>query len=416
MIAKIKIYFKMENNRKLKYLASAAMACFMLFTSSKAISQETAPKDIVISKNAKWSDKMALTLMKRHPEAYMIDDSKGPKWDYVHGLVLHGFEELYKKNPDPRYPIYVKGYVDALVQNDGTIKSYELDKYNIDMVVSGRLLFNIYETTKEEKYLKAMQLLRKQLSEQPRTPEGGFWHKNIYPNQMWLDGLYMGEPFYAQYTVTFENGKYLDDVAKQFEEIQLHATDSKTGLLYHGWDSSKKMPWANKETGNSPNFWSRALGWYVMALVDVLDYFPKEHPKHKELVGYLNNASASIAKFQDKSGLWYQVTDKGNKEGNYLEASGSSMFAYAFAKGANKGYLPAKFKKIANKAFDGLTTKLIKVDADGGITLTQACQVAGLGGTPYRDGSYEYYVKEKKKDNDPKATGPFILAALELNR
>ncbi len=416
MIAKIKIYFKMENNRKLKYLASTAMACFMLFTSSKAISQETIAKDIVISKNAKWSDKMALTLMKRHPEAYMIDDSKAPKWDYVHGLVLHGFEELYKKNPDPRYPIYVKGYVDALVQNDGTIKSYELDKYNIDMVVSGRLLFNIYETTKEEKYLKAMQLLRKQLSEQPRTPEGGFWHKNIYPNQMWLDGLYMGEPFYAQYTVTFENGKYLDDVAKQFEEIQLHATDLKTGLLYHGWDSSKKMPWANKDTGNSPNFWSRALGWYVMALVDVLDYFPKEHPKHKELVGYLNNASASIAKFQDKSGLWYQVTDKGNKEGNYLEASGSSMFAYAFAKGANKGYLPAKFKKIANKAFDGLTTKLIKVDADGGITLTQACQVAGLGGTPYRDGSYEYYVKEKKKENDPKATGPFILAALELNR
>ncbi|MHC0443459.1 glycoside hydrolase family 88/105 protein [Flavobacterium sp. 3-210] len=406
----------MENTRKLKYFTTALVTCFIFFTSSKAISQETKANNIVISKKAKWSDKMALTLMKRHPEAYMIDDSKAPKWDYVHGLVLHGFEELYKKNPDPRYPVYVKGYVDALVQNDGTIKSYELDKYNIDMVVSGRLLFNIYETTKEEKYLKAIQLLRKQLSEQPRTPEGGFWHKNIYPNQMWLDGLYMGEPFYAQYTVTFENGKYLDDVAKQFEEIQLHATDPNTGLLYHGWDSSKKMPWANKETGNSPNFWSRALGWYVMALVDALDYFPKDHPKQKELVSYLNNAASSIAKFQDKSGLWYQVTDKMGKEGNYLEASGSSMFAYAFAKGANKGYLPAKYKKIANKAFDGLTTKLIKVDADGGITLTQACQVAGLGGTPYRDGSYEYYVKEKKKDNDPKATGPFILAALELNR
>ncbi|WP_425337379.1 glycoside hydrolase family 88/105 protein [Flavobacterium denitrificans] len=385
----------------------------MVFTSAGA--QETA-KDIVIAKNSKWSDKMALTLMKRHPEAYMIDDSKAPKWDYVHGLVLHGFEELYKKNPDPRYPVYVKGYVDALVQNDGTIKTYELEKYNIDMIVAGRLLFDIYAKTKEEKYLKAMQLLRKQLSEQPRTPEGGFWHKKIYPNQMWLDGLYMGEPFYAEYTVKFENGKSLDDVAKQFEEIQLHATDPKTGLLYHGWDSSKQMPWANKETGNSPNFWSRALGWYVMALVDALDYFPKDHPKQKELVKYLNNASESISKFQDKSGLWYQVTDKMGKEGNYLEASGSSMFAYAFAKGANKGYLPAKYKKIANKAFDGLTTKLMKVDADGTITLTQACQVAGLGGTPYRDGSYEYYVNEKKKDNDPKATGPFILAALELNR
>ncbi|MBZ4043973.1 glycoside hydrolase family 88/105 protein [Flavobacterium hibisci] len=370
----------------------------------------------VVSKDLKWSDKMALTLMKRHPESWQIDDSKAPKWDYVHGLVLYSFQELYKKNPNPAYASYVQGYLDALIENDGTIKTYEIEKYNIDMIVAGRLLFNAYDKTKEEKYLKAMQLLRQQLTVHPRTQSGGFWHKKIYPNQMWLDGLYMGEPFYAEYTATFEGGKNLDDVAHQFEQIQLHATDPATGLLYHGWDESKQMPWANKETGNSPNFWSRALGWYVMALVDALDYFPKEHPKQKELVGYLNKVSESLAKYQDKSGLWYQVTDKMDKEGNYLEASGSSMFAYAFAKGVNKGYLPAKFKKLANKAFDGLTTQLIKVDADGTITLTQACQVAGLGGTPYRDGSYEYYVNEKKKDNDPKATGPFILAALELNR
>lgn len=407
----------MKNNSKQGYFTSLVLVCLMLFGSSKVVSQENTNKEIVISKDMKWSDKMTLTLMKRHPESYMIDDSKKPKWDYVHALVLHSIEELYKKNPDPRYKAYIRGYVDELVQNDGTIKTYDLDKYNIDLVVPGRLLFSIYDETKEDKYLKAMQLVRKQLTEQPRTQSGGFWHKQIYPNQMWLDGLYMGEPFYAQYTVTFENGKNLDDIAHQFEVIQRQATDPKTGLLYHGWDESKKMPWANPQTGNSPNFWSRALGWYVMALVDVLDYFPKEHPKQKELVKYLNNACTVLAKYQDKTGLWYQVTDKGGKEGNYLEASGSSMFAYAFAKGANKGYLPAKYKKLANKAFDGLTTVLItKTDADGGITLTQACQVAGLGGTPYRDGSYEYYVNEKKKDNDPKATGPFILAALELNR
>lgn len=407
----------MKNNKRQGYFTSVALVCLMAFTSCKVTSQEPAKKEIVISKDLKWSDKMALTLMKRHPEAYMIDDSKVAKWDYVHALVLHSIEELYKKNPDPRYKAYIRGYVDALVQEDGTIKNYEFDKYNIDLVVPGRLLFDIYAETKQDKYLKALQLVRKQLTEQPRTASGGFWHKQIYPNQMWLDGLYMGEPFYAQYTATFENGKSFDDIAKQFELIQLHATDPKTGLLYHGWDESKQMAWANKETGNSPNFWSRALGWYVMALVDVLDYMPKEHPKQKELIKYLNNACAALAKYQDKSGLWYQVTDKGGKEGNYLEASGSSMFAYAFAKGANKGYLPAKYKKLANKAFDGLTTKLItKVDADGGITLTHACQVAGLGGTPYRDGSYEYYVKERKKDNDPKATGPFILAAIELNR
>jgi len=407
----------MKNKRKQGYFVSALLVCVMAFTSCKVISQEPASKDIVISKNAKWSDKMALTLMKRHPESYMIDDSKKPKWDYVHALVLHSFEELYKKNPDPRYNAYVRSYVDQFVEPDGSIKTYEFDKYNIDLVVPGRLLFDVYQTSKEEKYLKAMQLVRKQLAEQPRTASGGFWHKQIYPNQMWLDGLYMGEPYYAQYTATFEGGKSFDDIAKQFELIQLHATDPKTGLLYHGWDESKAMPWANKQTGNSPNFWSRALGWYVMALVDVLDYMPKEHPKQKELVKYLNNACAALAKYQDKSGLWYQVTDKGGEKGNYLEASGSSMFAYAFAKGANKGYLPAKYKKLANKAFDGLTTVLIKkVDEDGGITLTNCCQVAGLGGTPYRDGSYEYYVNERKKDNDPKATGPFILAALELNR
>jgi len=406
----------MKNNKRQNYFNAVALICLAVFTSCKVTSQEPQNKDIVIAKNLKWSEKMALTVMKRHPEAYMIDDSKTQKWDYVHGLVLYSIEELNKKNPDPRYPAYIKGYVDALVQEDGTIKSYEIEKYNIDMVVAGRLLFTIYNNTKEEKYLKALQLLRKQLTEQPRTASGGFWHKKIYPNQMWLDGLYMGEPFYAEYTTVFENGKELDDIAKQFELIQKHATDPKTGLLYHGWDESKAMPWANKETGTSPNFWSRALGWYVMALVDVLDYFPKDHPKQKELVGYLNNAAASLAKYQDKSGLWYQVTDKGGKEGNYLEASGSAMFAYAYAKGANKGYLPAKYKKLANKAFDGLTTKLIKVEADGGITLIQACAVAGLGGNPYRDGSYEYYVNERKKDNDPKATGPFILAALELNR
>jgi unsaturated rhamnogalacturonyl hydrolase len=233
---------------------------------------------------------------------------------------------------------------------------------------------------------------------------------------MWLDGLYMGAPFYVRYTVEFENSKNLDDVAKQFELIQKHSLDEKTGLLYHGWDESKQMDWANKETGTSLNFWSRSLGWYAMALVDVLDYFPKDHPKQPELVSYLNQLAEALTKFQDTSGLWYQVTDMGGKEGNYLESTGTSMFAYALAKGVNKGYLPPEFKEVANKAFDGLTRDLIVVADDGEITITQACAVAGLGGNPYRDGSYEYYVNERKKDNDPKATGPFILAALELDK
>ncbi|WP_281227860.1 glycoside hydrolase family 88/105 protein [Flavobacterium aquiphilum] len=369
-----------------------------------------------ISAKLKWSERMALTLMQRHPQSYMIDDAKVAHWSYVHGLVMYAFQELDKQKKNGKYEAYVKQYADELIDADGNIKTFKVESFNIDNIPGGRILFDLYAKTKDKRYLTAMQTLRKQLEEQPRTPSGGFWHKKIYPNQMWLDGLYMGEPFYAQYTTTFEKGAKLNDIAKQFELIQLHATDKKTGLLYHAWDESKQMPWANKETGNSPNFWSRSIGWYVMALVDALDYFPKNHPKRKELIGYLNNISNALIKFQDKSGMWYQVTDMGGREGNYLESSGTSMFAYAFAKGVNKGYLPKEFKNAANKAFDGLTTQSMKIDANGEIELTNACAVAGLGGTPYRDGSYEYYINEKKKNNDPKATGPFILAALELGR
>lgn len=391
------------------------LIAMFLFMGCKSIAQDQKAA-VNIPANLKWSERMALSVMKRHPQAYQIDGQTEPKWDYVHGLVLTSFEKLYKKTNDKKYYDYIKQYADTTIDSVGTVKSYKFENYNIDMIAAGRILFNLYDTTKDKRYLTVMQLLRKQIEEQPRTQSGGFWHKKVYPDQMWLDGLYMGEPFYAQYTVQYEDGKYLDDIAKQFELIQAHATDKKTGLLYHGWDESKEMPWADKVTGCSPNFWSRSIGWYMMALVDVLDYYPENHPKRKELIGYLNDIAKSLEKFQDKSGLWYQVTDKGGSEGNYLESSGSSMFAYAMAKGANRGYLPKKFKKIADKAFDGLTTQLMRVDADGEITITQACAVAGLGGKPYRDGSYSYYVNERKKDNDPKATGPFILAALELNR
>lgn len=412
----------MKNNG-LKSLQQASMIFLIVLVTltsckleKKEIKDSESSKVMLISDTLKWSERMALSIMKRHPEAYQIDDKTEPKWDYVHGLVLSAFQDLYSKTQNQKYYNYVKGYADGLIDSTGIIASYKFSNLNIDMIEAGNILFELYNTTKDQKYLIAMQTLRKQLAEQPRTSEGGFWHKKIYPNQMWLDGLYMGEPFYTKYTVKFEDGKSLDDVAKQFELIQKHALDKKTGLLYHGWDESKAMDWANKETGTSPNFWSRSLGWYAMALVDVLDNFPKDHPKHEELVGYLNQLATALVKYQDKSGLWYQVTNMGGKEGNYLESTGSSMFAYALAKGVNKGYLPFEFKDAANKAFDGLTRDLIIVDEDGEVTITQACAVAGLGGNPYRDGSYEYYVNERKKDNDPKATGPFILAALELNK
>jgi len=387
----------------------------LLFVSCKSVQTNTSDK-LEVSDKLKWSDRMAQTLMIKHPNAYEIDDKTAPKWDYVHGLVMSSFEQLYKKTNNQKYYQYLKGYADATISEDGSIPSYKMENYNIDMIVSGNIMFFLYDKTEEDKYLKAMQTMREQIKNQPRTSEGGFWHKKIYPNQMWLDGLYMGSPFYAQYTTKYEGGKQLDDVAKQFDLIQKNLLDSKTGLLYHGWDETKEMNWANKETGTSPNFWSRSLGWYAMALVDALDYFPENHPKRQQLISYLNSLSDTLLKYQHTSGLWYQVTDQGDREGNYLEASGSAMFAYAFAKGANNGYLPKKYKQHAEKAFNGLTRDLVKVTPEGYTILTQVCAVAGLGGKENRDGSFDYYINEKKKDNDPKATGPFILAALELDK
>ena len=371
---------------------------------------------IVISDSLKWFDRMALSVIKRNPEAWDIDHIPEPKWEYKVGLVLKAYERLYKATKNETYYNYIKNFVDTMIDSTGTIKGYELKSYNIDLINSGKLLFNLYNKTKDEKYIIALKTLKKQLENHPRTKSGGFWHKKIYPNQMWLDGLYMGEPFYAQYTVEFENGKNLDDVAHQFELLHNHAFDKNTGLYFHAWDESKQMPWANIETGTAPNIWLRALGWYAMALVDVLDYIPKNHPKHQDLVAYLNELAEAASHFQDESGLWYQVPNMQNREGNYLEASGSAMFIYAFAKGTHKGYLPTKFETIANKGFDGLINKLVTVDENGEVHLNQICKSAGLGGDPYRDGSYEYYLSEPILTDNSHGLGPFIMAALELNR
>lgn len=398
------------------YSGSVILVCVMAFSVGKMTAQQISKNEIVISKDLKWSERMALSIMKRDPKLWQIDNNEKPKWDYKLGLVAMSFEELYKKTKNPLYTNYVKEYAETVINSSGEIMNYKLEDYNIDYINAGKILFDLYKTTKDDRYLIAMQTLRKQLATHPRTNSGGFWHKKIYPYQMWLDGLYMGTPFYARYTVEFDKGKDLDDVAKQFEQIHLHTIDKKTGLLFHAWDESKQMPWANKETGTSPNFWSRSIGWYMMALVDVLDYMPKEHPKRKELIAYLNETSKAVAKYQDASGLWYQVTDSGTKEGNYLEASGSEMFVYAFAKGVKKGYLPLSYKKLAEKGFDAIIHKLVTVDPDGEIHITQVCASAGLGGNPYRDGSYEYYIKEKIKVDNFHGLGPFILAALELEK
>lgn len=395
-------------------LITLLLVCFGSCTSIPK--QHIASSSSSISDTLKWSERMALSIMKRHPKAWQIDNNEKPKWEYKPSFMLFSIQNLYKQTKKSKYNDYVNEYADTFIDSSGFLSHYEIKDYNLDFINPGKLLFELNSTSKDSRYLKVMQLLKKQIEGQPRTESGGFWHKKIYPNQMWLDGLYMESPFYTHYTVAFEDGKGLNDIANQFQLIHAHSFDKKTGLPYHAWDESKLIGWANKETGTSPTIWSRAVGWYAMALVDVLDYYPKEHPKYKELVSYLNEVAAAIVKQQDKSGLWFQVTDAGNKEGNFLETSSTSMFAYAFAKGVNKGYLPKKYKKMANKAFTGVVKDFVKVDQNGEIHLEKISFSAGLGGTPFRDGSYKQYTEGKKLVDNSVGVGAFILAAIELNK
>src|SRR5690606_10119778 len=261
----------------------------------------------------------------------------------------------------------------------------------------------------------AAHLLRKQLREHPRTSEGGFWHKKIYPYQMWLDGLYMGQPFYAEYVALMGEDTAFNDITRQFVLMEKHARDTQTGLLYHGWDESRQQQWADKQTGLSPHFWSRALGWFGMAMVDVLDHFPKEHQGRDSIIQILNRFAKAVINVQDAStGLWYDVPDKKNEPKNYFEASGSAMLVYTLAKGIRKGYLPQDFITAADKGYNGIVKKFIKKDDKGNVNLHGTVSVSGLGGKPYRDGSFEYYMSEPVIVNDPKGMGAFILASFEM--
>jgi unsaturated rhamnogalacturonyl hydrolase len=365
-----------------------------------------------------WAKRIAESFVVRHPGSVTYDSgSPNRRWNYEQGLMLEALHQMWLLTNDRRYFDFIKGNIDHYVEDSGSIKTYNYEDFNLDNVAVGRALLTLYEATGVKKYKYAADTLRLQLKNQPRTHEGGFWHKQIYPYQMWLDGLFMTEPFYAWYAVMFKEPADFDDIVNQFVFIYDHTRDPKTGLLYHGWDESKQQRWANRQTGCSPNFWGRAMGWYAMALVDVLDFLPENHPRRHELVSILRSLSAALLKFQDKkTHLWYQVLDQGGREGNYLEASASCMLAYVSAKGANKGYLGRKYFQIAKETFRGIVQNLVTVDANGFVDLHHTCQGAGLGGQPYRDGSYEYYVSEPQRTNDMKGYGSFLLAAIELQK
>jgi len=364
----------------------------------------------IASAQAPWSQRMAATAMKLWP------DTSG-RWTYEQGVVLKGIEGVWMQTGDKKYFKYIQNYMDGLIADDGTIKGYKKDDFTLDNIMCGRLAMLLYNVTEKPKYYKAAVLLRDQLKDQPRTADGGFWHKKKYTNQMWLDGLYMAEPFYAEYAYAFHEDTDYNDIAKQFILIEQHARDPKTGLLYHAWDQSRAEKWADPKTGLSQNVWGRADGWYAMALVDVLDKFPASNPNRAKLLAILNRLAIAIQKYQDpKTGLWYEVMDKANETGNYPEASASCMFVYALAKGAREGYLPSSYLAIAKKGYQGILDKFITTDASGQVNLNGTVSVGGLGGKPYRDGSYKYYLSEKVMQNDPKGIGAFIQASVEIER
>lgn len=362
----------------------------------------------------KMSQQLALTAMSLWKDSFSLEGDKVAKWRYDQGVILKGIEGVWNATGEKKWFGYIQKSMDFYVQEDGTIKGYKKNEFNLDNLNNGKLVLLLYRVTGKEKYRKAAEHLRSQLKEHPRTSEGGFWHKKVYTNQMWLDGLYMGQPFYAEYAMLFHEDTAFNDIARQFILMERHSRDPKTGLLYHGWDESRQQQWADKTTGRSPNVWGRALGWYGMAMVDALDYFPANHPGRDSLIQILNRFAMAVTKVQDAaSGLWYDVPNKPTEPKNYLETSASSMLVYTLAKGVRNGYLPSTYLQNARKGYAGLLKRFIKKE-NGRVNLYGTVAVSGLGGNPYRDGSIAYYMSEPVVVNDPKGIGAFINAAVEM--
>ena len=361
------------------------------------------------------SAKMAESVMHQWPNGVVSTQNHPASWGYEEGVLLDGMAAQWHTTANGDDYRYIKAAVDKYITEDGTIQTYHADVHSLDEIEMGRSVLLVYRVTQQPKYYKAAKFIHEQLALQPRTPSGGYWHKQIYPNQMWLDGAYMAEPFRAEYAATFQRPEDFDDIAKQLLLMDQHMRDAKTGLLRHGWDESKQMKWADPKTGLSPEAWGRAMGWYAMALVDVLDWFPADHPSRPDLVHVLNRVAKSIVAYQDKkTNLWWQVLDKGSQKGNFTEASASCMFVYSLAKGVRMGYLPQADLAVARRGWNAIQAAFVTTTAEGWTALNGTVKVGGLGGTPYRSGNFDYYIGEKTIGNDAKGIGAFLLAGSEM--
>ncbi|MGD0445224.1 MAG: glycoside hydrolase family 88 protein [Edaphobacter sp.] len=411
----------------------------------------------VIAENSP-SRAMATTVIKMWPDGSVLTTAHPGVWAYEEGVLLDGMAAEWHSTADGQDFKYIKDAVDKYVTPDGAITGYKVNEHTLDDIEMGRAVLLVYRVTQQAKYYKAVKFLHDQLTLQPRTASGAYWHKQIYPNQVWLDGAYMAEPFRAAYAATFQEPGDFDDIAKQLLLMDEHMRDAKSGLLKHGWDESKTMAWADKGDGLSPEVWSRAVGWYCMALVDVLDWMPKDHPQRAALVEVLRRTMVGVVEYQDhETGLWWQVmnrapsrgnfhtmgqqpngppltvdgaratggsqashgdamTGEGEWNDNYPEASASCMFVYSLAKGVRMGYLPQSDEANAKRGWEGVQKQFVTTGSDGLMVLNGTVKVGGLGGTPYRSGTYEYYVGEKTQANDSKGIGAFLLAGSEMEQ
>ena len=358
--------------------------------------------------------------------AWNIEKLKGKggksAWNYIDGCMIKAILEMYAITGEEKYLEFADEFIDYRVHEDGTIEGYDVNELNIDNINAGKTLFELYDLTGKEKYRKAIDLIYSQIEKMPRTPQGSFWHKKIYPNQVWLDGLYMCQPFYMEYETRFNGRKNYNDIYNQFRLVKENMRDERTGLYYHAFDHSREMFWCDKVTGLSPNFWLRAIGWFSMAMLDTLD---KADPAFEDGVPYnelkqqyieLMNAMAA---YVDPSGMWYQVVNLGGMEKNYLETSGSAIMAYSYLKGVRLGFLPdlggKDYAGIGRKAFEGICDKYLASD-ESGLHLDGIVLVGGVGGPAKRDGTFAYYMSEPVVKDDAKGVGPFLLAYTELLR
>ncbi|MDF2668387.1 MAG: glycosyl hydrolase family 88 [Paenibacillus sp.] len=338
------------------------------------------------------------------------------KWGYVAGMALTAIGRLGDWAGQAKYHEFVKRQMDVFIQEDGSIQGYTLEDYNLDHINKGKNLLRLWRETGEAKYEKAARLLADQLIGQPRTNEGGFWHKKIYPYQMWLDGLYMSSPYMAEYARTFDESEWFDEAAHQLLLIERRTRNPQTGLLHHAWDESGEQRWCDRSTGRSRHVWGRAMGWYAMALVDALEHFPVRHPKRGQLMGIFERMANAVVRVQDQeSGVWAQVLDCNGREGNYLEASGSCMLTYALAKGIRLRYLAEIDRRVVERAYEGILQRFVTED-EKGVHLHGICHGAGLGGRKYRDGSFDYYISEAIVSDVLMGVAPLLLASIEIER